>query len=237
MKNLVYLLLAIFVATLSITNHSNKLVLSCQGTQEFTRSKFNNEQISLLREEMASLIKEGNFPILIEGNRNVAWLYLNDPLGRDYPDVDFESDYFDVIMDLFPLKINHQLKKNLKKGNREFFEALGIEYLIEDGEVISKIDYEKFEKFMFWDEMLVKNLSKSWFLSAFSLHFLCYKNGLLNTIDHYVYLLSWKHTKMKAIPGNINPREIASNPATEAISASTIKAKAEYLKIGKWYSS
>ena len=29
-------------------------------------------------------------------------------------------------------------------------EALGIEYLVEDGQVISKIDYDKFENFMFW---------------------------------------------------------------------------------------
>jgi hypothetical protein len=70
-------------------------------------------------------------------------------MGRDYHDVDFESDYFEIIMDLFPLKINKELKKSLKLGNKAFMEKLGIEYLVKNGEVISKIDYEKFENFVF----------------------------------------------------------------------------------------
>ena len=98
---------------------------------------------------MESLIKEGNIPIVIECDKDIAWLYLNDPMGRDYPEVNFESNYFEIILDLFPLKINKELKKSLKKGNKTFIEKLGIEYVIEDGEVFSKIDYDKFEKFMF----------------------------------------------------------------------------------------
>jgi hypothetical protein len=70
-------------------------------------------------------------------------------MGRDYPEVDFDSDYFDIILDLFPLKINKELKRSLRLGNKAFMEALGIEYLVEDGEVISLIDYDKFENFMF----------------------------------------------------------------------------------------
>jgi len=125
------------------------LLLVCQGNEEFTRDNPRPADVIFLREEMASLIKEGNFPIVIECDRDVAWLYLNDTLGRDYPEANFDSDYFDIILDLFPLKINKELKKSLSVGNKAFMDALGIEYLIEDGEVISKIDYDKFENFMF----------------------------------------------------------------------------------------
>jgi hypothetical protein len=39
-------------------------------------------------------------------------------------------------------------------------EALGIEYLIENGEVISKIDYDKFENFMFWYQINQETIKK-----------------------------------------------------------------------------
>jgi hypothetical protein len=41
-------------------------------------------------------------------------------------------------------------------------EALGIEYLVENGEVISLIDYDKFENFMFWrlTKLIKKTLKK-----------------------------------------------------------------------------
>ena len=98
---------------------------------------------------MKALIKNGSIPIVIEGENNVAWIYLNDPEGRDYPDIDFESNYFEIIQDLFPLKINKELQKSLKKGNKAFLKTLGIEYIIEGEEVISRINYKVFEKFMF----------------------------------------------------------------------------------------
>ncbi len=150
MKTLTFIFLTFFIGTLACQCPTKKeLILSCQGNEEFIRDNPRAEQVICLREEMESLIKEGNIPIVIECNRDVAWLFLNDPMGRDYPEVNFESDYFEIILDLFPLKINKALKKRLKKGNKEFIEALGIEYIVENGEVISKIDYDKFEKFMF----------------------------------------------------------------------------------------
>lgn len=151
MKALPFILLTFLVGILAFPNKVGQktLLLVCQGTEEFSRDNPRAEQILLLREEMSSLIKEGNMPIVIECDRDIAWLYLNDPMGRDYPEVNFKSDYEGIIMDLFPLKINRTLKKSLKKGNKEFFKTLGVEYVVEDGEVISKIDYDKFEKFMF----------------------------------------------------------------------------------------
>ena len=153
MKTLPFILLMIMVGTLAtsapLKGPKKELLLTCQGKENFSRDNPRAEQVLLLREEMESLIREGNIPIVIECDKDVAWIYLNDPLGRDYPEVDFDSDYFEIIMDLFPLKINKELKKSLSVGNKKFMETLGVEYLIENGEVISKIDYDKFENFMF----------------------------------------------------------------------------------------
>ena len=149
------------------------LLLTCEGNETFTRDNPRAADVLLLREEMQSLIKEGNIPVVIECDRDVAWIYLNDPMGRDYPEVDFDSDYFEIIMDLFPLKINKELKKSLAVGNKAFMDALGVEYLIENGEVISKIDYDKFENFMFWYQINQETIKKSWpfFRPAFCLSF------------------------------------------------------------------
>ena len=151
-KLLLILLVAIVASAMSAPQrkHNKELLLTCQGKENFSRDNPRAADVLCLREEMESLIKEGNIPIVIECDRNVAWIYLNDPMGRDYPEVDFESDYFEIILDLFPLKINKELKKSLKDGNKAFMEALGVKYLVENGEVFSLIDYEKFENFMFW---------------------------------------------------------------------------------------
>jgi len=153
MKGLKILFLLFLVGTIETSTLAQRpqkaLLLICQGNEEFCRDNPRAADVLCLREEIKSLIKEGNIPLVIECDKNVAWLFLNDPMGRDYHDVDFESDYFEIIMDLFPLKINKELKKSLKLGNKAFMEKLGIEYLVKNGEVISKIDYEKFENFVF----------------------------------------------------------------------------------------
>ena len=148
---IVYLLILMGCVSIDAQSHPKMaLLLLCQGNENFCRDNPRPAQIFSLREEMESLIKEGNIPIVIECDRSVAWLYLNDPNnGRDYPEVDFQSDYFEIILDLFPLKINQKLKKKLKEGNKSFIQALGIEYITFNGEVISKIDYDKFENFAF----------------------------------------------------------------------------------------
>ena len=154
MKTLPFILLMmVVVGTLAMSapqgRHKKELLLTCQGKETFSRDNPRPADIYCLREEMESLIKGGSFPVVIESDRDVAWIFLNDPLGRDYPEADFESDYFEIIEDLFPLKINKELKKSLKIGNKAFIETLGIEYLVENGEVFSLIDYDKFENFMF----------------------------------------------------------------------------------------
>ena len=153
MKRTQIILLMILMGCVSIVAQPHPkmaLLLSCQGNENFCRDNPRPAQIFSLREEMESLIKEGNIPVVIECDKDVVWIVLNDPVGgRDYPEVNFESDYFDTILDLFPLKINKTLKKKLKEGNKAFINTLGIEYLVSQGEVISKIDYKKFENFMY----------------------------------------------------------------------------------------
>ena len=108
MKKLLLILLVVMVTSAMSApqkKHNKELLLTCQGKENFSRDNPRAADVLCLREEMESLIKEGNIPIVIECDRNVAWIYLNDPMGRDYPEVNFESDYFEIILDLFPLKI------------------------------------------------------------------------------------------------------------------------------------
>ena len=135
---------------------SNDLVFTCDGYTTTFRQNLKVEEVSSLRNRMESLIKSGSIPLVIESKNDVAWIYLNDPEGRDYPEVNFESDYFEIITDLFPLKLTNKLKKSLKKGNKTFMKTLGVEYVIENEEVISKINYDIFERFMFWKNNLKK---------------------------------------------------------------------------------
>ena len=91
----------------------------------------------------------GSYPIVLECNRNVVWVFLNDSLkGTDFPAATFESDYFDFL-DLFAIKLTKKLRKVLKSGNKELLQTLGIEYIVKGEEVFSQIDYEKFGKFAF----------------------------------------------------------------------------------------
>ena len=150
MKSLALILLMFLGETLaSPARPKETLLLVCQGNEEFSRENPHIEQVLLMGEEVESLIKSGSLPVVIECDRNVAWVYLNDPYdGRDYPVADFKSDYFETL-DLFPLKLTKKLKKMLKKGNKKFLETLGVEYIIKNGEVFSKINYNKFEAFAF----------------------------------------------------------------------------------------
>ena len=127
----------------------SELILTYQSNDTTTfRQKLSIEEIPSLRDWMESLLKTGSMPIILEEKNDVVWLYLNDPCGRGYDDIDFESDYFEAIKDLFPLKLSDTLKKILEKGNKSFIKALGIDYRIEDKEVISIIDYNIFEEFI-----------------------------------------------------------------------------------------
>lgn len=154
------LLLMFLIMTLTLQAQNDApLQLISQGTQELSVYIEHQEEALQLRDEIEFLIKNGNYPVVIEEKRNVLWVYLNDPYGgKDYPVSNFESDYFETI-DLFPLKLTNQLKSCLKKGNRFLLETLGIRYIIKDGEVISKIDYSKFDRYVFW---ICKNHQKSW---------------------------------------------------------------------------
>jgi len=127
---------------------SHGLILTYEGPDTVCRQRLKEQDLPSLRETMESLIKSGNIAIVVEKKNDVVWLYLNDPCGRGYTDIEFQSDYLEAIQDLFPLKLTDKLKKSLKKGNESFIKTLGIEYIVSDEEVISNIDYETFEQYM-----------------------------------------------------------------------------------------
>lgn len=126
----------------------SELIFTYEGNDTTFRQKLKTEEIPSLRNRMESLLKAGNIPIVVEEKNDVVWLYLNDPCGRGYTDIDFKSDYFETIQDLFPLKLTDKLKQSLKEGNKSLIKTLGIEYIVSDEEVISRIDYDTFEQCM-----------------------------------------------------------------------------------------
>ena len=199
MKKLLLILLAIMVTSIMSAPQrkpQKELLLTCQGKETFFKDNPRPADIQFLRKKMESLIREGNIPIVIECDKDVAWIFLNDPMGRDYPEVDFDSDYFDIILDLFPLKINKELKRSLSAGNKAFMEALGIEYLVQDGEVFSLIDYDKFENFMFWilTKLIKEPLKKLTVYSQllFFLIFICHSEYSLPSTAWRHKLAGWK---------------------------------------------
>ena len=143
-------MLMILVGSLAFAQEKS-LLLTYQGEGAYSGIGIQSEDIPLLRDKMINLIKEGRTPIVIEGDWEVIWLYLNDTYDpRDWVEIDFESEYSDEIQDLFPIKTNNKIRKILKKkwDNNKLMETLGIRYQIENDEVVSIIDYEKFEKYL-----------------------------------------------------------------------------------------
>ena len=152
MKKLFIMLLMLLIGESAFSapqQHKKQLILTYDRCEEILMESPRNDVSLSLWEKIESLIKDGEYPVVIEYDHDIAWILLNDPdNSRDYPEAHFKSDYFETITDLFPIKINKTLKNSLIKGNKVFFETLGIEYIIEDEEVISKINYDKFERFV-----------------------------------------------------------------------------------------
>jgi len=142
-----FLLLCLGIALIVLVD-SHGLILTYEGPNIVYKQKLKKQDLPSLRDRMESIIKSGNIAIAVEKKNDVVWLYLNDPCGRDYTDIDLQSDYLEVIQDLFPLKLTDKLKKSLKEGNESFIKTLGIEYIVVDKEIISKIDYETFEQYI-----------------------------------------------------------------------------------------
>lgn len=115
-------------------------------------------EIPLLKDEILECIPNGYMPIVIEGNYEIAWIYLNtvdDPreyVGEDFDEI--ETSYIELYNDLFPIRINETLKELLTRkrygGFKKFFKTIGVRYSNDDnGEIITKINYDKFEPFVF----------------------------------------------------------------------------------------
>lgn len=152
MKTLPFVLSMFLIGTLAYAapqQRTNPIVLTYEGNEIVLMENPRNEESLFPQREMESLIRKGESPIIIEVNRDIAWIYLNDSNGKDYPETNIKSDYFEIIWGVFPIKMNKTLKNSLKRGNKAFFETLGIEYIIKNNDVISKIDYGKFDRFAF----------------------------------------------------------------------------------------
>ena len=151
MKRLIVLMFMVAIGPLASSQHAS-LMLTYQGNGVSAGIGTQVPQIPLLKDEMVERISKGYLPIVIEGNKQIAWIYLNtvdDPRGYEGEDFDeIQTEYIELSMDLFPIKINKKLRRKLQKGYDKFFETIGVEYFMENGEVISKIDYDKFEKFI-----------------------------------------------------------------------------------------
>jgi hypothetical protein len=137
----------------------SSLMLTYQGHGATAGIGTQVSQIALLKDEMVERISHGFLPIVIEGNQEIAWIYLNtvdDPRGYEGEDFDgIQTDYEELFMDLFPIRIDEDLKKLLNKqrgGYKQFFKTIGVEYLDPqktNGEIVSKINYDKFDKFVY----------------------------------------------------------------------------------------
>lgn len=149
---LIVLMLMVAIEPFASSQHTS-LMLTYQGNGVTAGIGTQAQQIPLLKNEMVERISNGYLPIVIEGDKQIAWIYLNtidDPRGYEGEDFDeIQTEYIELSMDLFPIKINRKLRRKLQRGYDKFFETIGVEYFIgENDEVISKIDYDKFEKFI-----------------------------------------------------------------------------------------
>ena len=152
MKRLLLVLMLMIAIGQSASSQHTSLMLTYQGNGVSAGIGTQISQIPLLKDEMVERITKGYLPIVIEGDKEIAWIYLNtidDPRGYEGEDFDeIQTEYIELSMDLFPIKINKMLRRKLQRGYDKFFEAIGVEYSIENDEVISKIDYDKFERFI-----------------------------------------------------------------------------------------
>ena len=156
MKKLIMFMLMIKIGSSAFCHHTS-LMLKYQGNKATNGIGAQVSQIPLLKDEMVKRISEGYWPIVIEGDNNIAWIYLNtvdDPRGYEGEDYDeIETDYIELSADLFPIKINDNLRELLTRkrygGYEKFFKTIGVRYSsLENGEIISVINYDKFEKFI-----------------------------------------------------------------------------------------
>ncbi len=144
-------MLVFLVGSLAFAQQKHGLMLTYQGHGSYSGHGITSKDIPEIREKMETLIRDGYLPILIEGDWEVIWLYLNDPINPiDCEEIDFESDYICEIEDLFCIKTDEKIKTLLKEkwNNKKVLKLLGIRYKVKDDEVISAIDLRKFERYL-----------------------------------------------------------------------------------------
>ena len=145
---------------ISVSAAQNSLIIKYEGNDVFGIAGMLPSEANKAKDEIISKLQQGFLAFLVENTPNrqgvykptIAWIYLNDTKDpRDYHDVsDIESDYLGKI-ELFCINLSPRLRFILKvKGTEGFFNEIGVKYdTDENGDIISIIDYEKFEKFVY----------------------------------------------------------------------------------------
>ena len=156
MKKFLFTLL-VLVLVLPAASAQNPLVIKYEGNGVIGGAGLQPSQAPEAEQDVIARLNENYLPVVVEYKKglfgkfrpSVAWIYLNtvdDPRG--YPETTIQSDYFGVI-NLFCINLSFWLRLKLKKGVNHFFKTLGVEYYInENGEIISTINYNKFERFV-----------------------------------------------------------------------------------------
>ena len=151
MKKLIIILLTILIGAVASAQGKRGLLLTYQGHGSYNGCGVTPKDIPGIRENMEFLIKKGYLPILIEGDWEVIWLYLDNPNATfNRTKIDFESDYINEIHDLLCIKTDEKIKTLLKEdwNNKKVLKLLGIKYKTKNDEVTSKVKPKKLKKYL-----------------------------------------------------------------------------------------
>lgn len=152
--------IVILILGISVSSAQNSLIIKFEGNGVVGIAGMLPSEAYKAKDEILSKLQQSFLAFLVESAPNrqgvykptVAWIYLNDTKDpRDYHDVsDIESDYLGKI-ELFCINLSPRLRFILKaKGTKGLFDEIGVKYdTDENGDLISIIDYEKFEKFVY----------------------------------------------------------------------------------------
>ena len=158
MKRLIVTLFVLILA-LSVASAQNPLIVKYKGNgvtggagmlpSEAYKAK--NVVISKLEQDFTAILVEYKQDNSGKYRPKIGWIYLNDINSpRDYIDVsNVQSDYLGTV-DLFCINLSFRLRMILRFfGVKCLFKTIGVEYYVdEEGNVISNINYDKFEKFV-----------------------------------------------------------------------------------------
>ena len=159
MNRFLFTILALIVS-ISVASAQNSLIIKYEGDGMSGLAGMLPSEANKARSEVISKLQQNFLTILVESAPNkygvykpaVVWIYLNDTKHpRHYHDTShIKSDYLGQI-ELFCINLSPKLRFILKrKGTRDLLNEIGGEYNIdENGYIVSIIDYDKLEKYVY----------------------------------------------------------------------------------------